>query len=51
MPIENDTNDNCEYLPCCNDKWHNMLLKLFDHSVHENLANSSQYGEYKEINA
>lgn len=38
MAIKDNADDNGENLPCCDNKRHNMLLKLFDHPINENLT-------------
>lgn len=38
MPIEDNTDDNGEDLPCRNHKRDNVLLELLDHPIDEDLA-------------
>lgn len=49
MAIEDDADDNSENFPCGDNKRHNVLLKLFDHPVNENLAHRCQDRENKEV--
>ena len=49
MAIEDNADDNGENLPCCDNERHNMLLKLFDHSVNENLTHRCQNREDEEV--
>lgn len=38
MAIENNWYNNCEYLTGGDHKWNDMLFKLLDHSIDEDLA-------------
>lgn len=49
MPIENNADDHCEYLPGCDHERHDMLLELLDHPVDEHLPYRRQEGKQNEI--
>ncbi len=38
MPKIKYTQSDCKYLPCSNNKRHNMLFELFNHIIYDDLT-------------
>lgn len=49
MAIEYDADNNSKNLAGSDDEWYNVLLKLLDHPVDENLADGGENGQDEKI--
>lgn len=51
MMIIQDTNKDRQYFAGCYHKWYNVLLELFDHSIHEELAEAAEQWHTHEMDS